>query len=98
MDGSLHGSVIEAGIHKPFMFLLSGHGDFSSDAVVRQIQTDILSVYDRLPADGRLRVAIRGASHFTFSDDGALLRSHLLRGGAPSGSCSHGEVLNADFS
>jgi predicted dienelactone hydrolase len=80
VDGSLHGSVIQTGIHKPFMFLLSGHGDFSSDAEVRQILADIQSVYDRLPADGRLRVVIRGANHFTFSDDGALLKSHLLRG------------------
>jgi dienelactone hydrolase len=84
VDGSLHGSVIQAGIHKPFMFLLSGHGDFSSDAEVRQIQADIQSVYDRLPADGRLRISIRGANHFTFSDDGALLKSHVMRGGAAS--------------
>jgi predicted dienelactone hydrolase len=80
VDGSLHGSVVELGIHKPFMFLLSGHGDFSSGAEIRQIQADIQSVYDRLPADGRLRIAIRGANHFTFSDDGALLKSRILRG------------------
>ena len=80
VDGSLHGSVIQAGIHKPFMFLLSGHGDFSSDAEIRQIQSDIQSVYDRLPVDGRLRIAIRGANHFTFSDDGALLKSRIVRG------------------
>ena len=80
VDGSLHGSVIQAGIHKPFMFLLSGHGDFSSDPEIRQIQTDIQSVYDRLPADGRLRISIRGANHFTFSDDGALLKSYVMRG------------------
>ena len=80
LDGSLHGSVIQAGIHKPFMFLLSDHGDFSSDAETRQIQADIQSVYDRLPANGRLRVAIRGANHFTFSDDGALLKSRILLG------------------
>ncbi len=80
VDGSLHGSVIQAGIHKPFMFLLSDHGDFSSDAETRQIQADIQSVYDRLPANGRLRVAIRGANHFTFSDDGALLKSRILLG------------------
>jgi dienelactone hydrolase len=79
VDGSLHGSVIQTGIHKPFMFLLSGKGDFSSDAEVRQILADIQSVYDRLPADGRLRVVIRGANHFTFSDDGALLKSNVLR-------------------
>jgi predicted dienelactone hydrolase len=80
VDGSLHGSVIQAGIHKPFMFLLSGHGDFSSDAETRQIQADIQSVYDRLPTDGRLRISIRGANHFTFTDDGALLKSHVMRG------------------
>ena len=78
VDGSLHGSVIQAGIHKPFMFLLSGQGDFSSDAEIRQIEADIQSVYDRLPADGRLRVVIRGANHFLFSDDGALLKSHMV--------------------
>jgi dienelactone hydrolase len=79
VDGSLHGSVIQSGIHKPFMFLLSGHGDFSSDAQVRQILADIQSVYDRLPINGKLFVVIRGANHFAFSDDGALLKSHLLR-------------------
>jgi dienelactone hydrolase len=78
VDGSLHGSVIQAGIHKPFMFLLSGQGDFSSGAEIRQIQADIQSVYDRLPADGRLRISIRGANHFLFSDDGALLKSHIV--------------------
>jgi dienelactone hydrolase len=80
VDGSLHGSVIQAGIHKPFMFLLSGQGDFSSDAEIRQIQADIQSVYDRLPTDGRLRISIPGANHFLFSDDGALLKSHVIRG------------------
>ena len=80
VDGSLHGSVIQAGIHKPFLFLLSDHGDFSSDAETRQIKADIQAVYDRLPLEGRLRIAIRGANHFTFSDDGALLKSRVLRG------------------
>ena len=78
VDGSLHGSVIQTGIHQPFMFLLSGRGDFSSDAEIRQIQADIQSVYDRLPLDGRLRIVIRGANHFLFSDDGALLKSHIV--------------------
>jgi pimeloyl-ACP methyl ester carboxylesterase len=80
IDGSLHGSVIQTGLHKPFMFLGSERGDFSSDAEVSQILADIRSVYDRLPADGRLRISIRGANHFTFTDDGALLKSHVLRG------------------
>ncbi|SPE43346.1 conserved exported hypothetical protein [Candidatus Sulfopaludibacter sp. SbA3] len=80
VDGSLHGSVLQAGIHKPFMILLSGYGDFSSDAEVRQIQAGIQSVYDRLPPDARVRLTIRGANHFTFNDDGALLKSRLMRG------------------
>jgi dienelactone hydrolase len=78
VDGALHGNVIQLGIHTPFMFLLSGQGDFSSDAEVRRIKADIQSVYDRLPADGRLQIVIRGANHFLFSDDGALLKSHIL--------------------
>ena len=79
VDGSLHGSVVQSGIPTPFMFLGSGEGDFSSSAEVRQVEADIKSVYDRLPPNGRLRLSIRGANHFTFSDDGALLRSHAFR-------------------
>ena len=79
LDGSLHGSVLQTSIHQPFMFLMSGEGDFSSKAEVDQIYTDIRSVYDRLPADSRLLVSIRGANHFTFTDDGALLKSGILR-------------------
>lgn len=80
VDGAPLGSVIQTGMHKPFMILLSGQGDFSSDAEIRQIMADIQSIYDRLPANERLRIVIRGANHFTFSDDGALLKSHLMRG------------------
>jgi predicted dienelactone hydrolase len=78
VDGRLLGSVVEAGLHQPFMFLLSDQN--SSDPQSRQIKADIQSIYDRLPADGRLRIVIHGANHFTFSDDGALLKSHVLRG------------------
>jgi dienelactone hydrolase len=79
VDGAPIGSVIQTGIRKPFMFLLSDHGDGSSNAEDRQVWADIQSIYDRLPADGRLRLMIRGANHFTFSDDGALLKSQLVR-------------------
>jgi predicted dienelactone hydrolase len=80
IDGSLHGTVLQSGIHKPFLFLLSDHGDGTADAETRRIMADIQSVYDRLPPGDRLRVTIRGANHFTFSDDGALLKSRLARG------------------
>jgi len=79
IDGAPHGSVIQAGLRQPFMFLLSDHGD-ASDPASRQIDADIQSIYDRSPPGGRLRVAIRGAFHFTFSDDGALLKSGVVRG------------------
>jgi predicted dienelactone hydrolase len=77
VDGQPFGSVIQAGLHQPFMFFLSDHGD-SSDPVSRQIGANIQSIYDRLPPDRRLRVEIRGANHFLFSDDGALLKSHIV--------------------
>ena len=41
---------------------------------------DIQSIYNRLPANERLLVKIQGANHFFFSDDGALLISHILVG------------------
>jgi dienelactone hydrolase len=77
VDGQPFGSVIRDGLHQPFLFLLSDHGDLS-DPVSRRIMANIQSIYDRLPPDGRLRIAIRGANHFLFSDDGALLKSHIL--------------------
>jgi dienelactone hydrolase len=79
VDGALHGTVIHEGVRQPFMLLLSDHGDASSPDD-RLIQADLQSFYDRLPADTRVRVAIRGANHFVFSDDGALLKSGVMRG------------------
>jgi dienelactone hydrolase len=79
IDGALVGTVVREGLHQPFMFLLSGRGDFSSNAEIRQIAADIQFIYNRLPADGRLRIAIRGANHFLFSDDAALLKSRIVR-------------------
>lgn len=80
IDGAPFGSVIQSGMQKPFMFLLSDHSR-ESDPQAAQIMANIQSIYDRLPPDGRVRAVIRGANHFTFSDDGALLKSDLLRAG-----------------
>jgi len=63
------------------MFLMSDHGnpsDLTHDPADRRIWAKIQSIYERLPPDGRLLVAIRGANHFLFSDDGALLKSHVV--------------------
>jgi predicted dienelactone hydrolase len=77
VDGQPFGSVIQDGLHQPFMFVLSDHSR-ESGAETRQIKANIQSIYDHLPPDGRLQIAIRGANHFLFSDDGALLKSHIV--------------------
>jgi len=77
VDGAPHGSVIQAGINRPFLFLISDHGG-EADTESGQIMADIRSIYDRLPPDGRAFLEIRGANHFLFSDDGALLKSHIV--------------------
>jgi dienelactone hydrolase len=77
VDGAPHGSVIQTGLLQPFMFLLSDHSH-ESDPEDNQIRANIQSIYDRLPVDGRLQIKIRGANHFLFSDDGALLKSHIV--------------------
>ena len=79
VDGAPHGSVIQAGINRPFMILLSDHSH-ESDSESSQIGANIRSIYDRLPRDGRAFLEIRGANHFLFSDDGALLKSHIVMG------------------
>jgi pimeloyl-ACP methyl ester carboxylesterase len=78
VDGLLLGSVVQTGIHKPFMFLLSDHSRESGSESAR-VKADIRSVYDRLPPAGRRYVVLRGANHFAFSDDGAVLKSGLVR-------------------
>jgi dienelactone hydrolase len=79
LDGAPFGSVVREGLHQPFMFVLSDQ-IHSSDPETRQVLANIQSIYDRLPPDGRLRILIRGANHFLFSDDGGLLKSHIVLG------------------
>jgi predicted dienelactone hydrolase len=79
MDGAPLGSVIGEGVTQPFMFLLSDHSS-ESEAETRQVEANIRAIYDRLPSDRRLEILIRGANHFLFSDNGALLKSHIVLG------------------
>lgn len=77
LDGAPFGSVVTEGLQRPFMFVLSDHrheSDPDRDIILAHIQ----SIYDSLPADRRMRISIRGAYHFGFSDDGALLKSHIV--------------------
>ncbi len=79
IDGIPLGSVIQEGMQQPFLFVFSAQ-IHATDPDSRAVQADIQSLYDHLPAVGRARVAIRGSFHFTFSDDGALLKSSVIRG------------------
>jgi dienelactone hydrolase len=79
MDGAPLGSVIGEGVTQPFTFLLSDHSG-ESEAETRQVEANIRSIYDRLSSDRRLEILIRGANHFLFSDNGALLKSHIVLG------------------
>jgi predicted dienelactone hydrolase len=79
VDGQPFGSVVQAGLRQPFMFILSDQIQ-ATDPETRQILANIQSIFDRLPADTRHRIVIRGANHFLFSDDGALLKSQMVLG------------------
>jgi len=76
IDGAPYGSVVQEGLKQPFMIVLSDHSRELSDPASRQIHADIQSIYDRLP-NGRVLITIRGANHFSFSDQ-MLLKSHYV--------------------
>lgn len=74
VDGAPLGSVVEEGLKQPFMFLLGDHKS-EPDGETRRVWANIHSIYDRLPDDRRLLIMTRGASHYMFSDNGAMLKS-----------------------
>jgi len=77
IDGAPLGTVVRDGIRRPFLFLLSDHRQ-DADPENRRILMTIQSLYDRLPPSARALVTLPGANHFLFSDDGALLKSHIV--------------------
>ena len=76
IDGAPFGSVAQDGLKQPFMFIFSDHSHDLPDPANRRIAADIQSIYGRLP-NGRFLITIRGAHHFSFSDQ-ALLKSQFL--------------------
>ncbi|MCU1316053.1 MAG: family ership [Candidatus Acidoferrum typicum] len=76
VDGVPYGSVVQDGLQQPFMFILSDHSHDLPDSASGQIHANFQSIYDRLP-NGRLFITIRGANHFSFSDQ-MLLKSHYV--------------------
>lgn len=78
LDGIPFGEVVSEGLKKPGMFLLSDHTGEAADPASGQVLAEIRSIYDRLP-DGRSYFVIRGANHFSFSDQ-ILLNSQTVLG------------------
>jgi len=76
VDGAPFGSVVHEGVPQPFMFLMSDHNGESDDES-RWVAANFESLYSQLPLNRTLRIMIRGANHFGFSDD---LKSPLVMG------------------
>lgn len=70
IDGAPLGDVVRTGVGKPFLILLSDH---SGEADAPRVMADIERVH------AREIVTLPRANHFTFSDDGALLKSWIFR-------------------
>jgi pimeloyl-ACP methyl ester carboxylesterase len=77
IDGAPYGSVVREGLTQPFLFLLSDHGDLSTPDA-RAVFAGIESIYNRL-RNGRLLLVIRGANHFSFSDQILLKSRYIVR-------------------
>jgi len=65
IDGNPFGSVLNEGLHQPFMFLIESMS--ISPPGSAEVLAKLRALYNRLP-DSRLYVTIRGANHFSFSD------------------------------
>jgi predicted dienelactone hydrolase len=77
LDGAPWGSVVTEGVTQPFLFLMSDHGN-ENDPEGAVIKANFHSLFERMRPDDKLEIVIRGANHFGFSDNGAMLRSPLL--------------------
>jgi dienelactone hydrolase len=77
IDGMPFGSVIQEGAAQPIFFLMSDHtSDFATEEG-RQVLADIRSVYDHSKSSHA--VMIRGANHFTFTDQMVTKSSYFIR-------------------
>lgn len=75
IDGIPFGEVVQKGMDRPFMFLMSDHSKESGPEKQEATQR-IQSLYKRLP-QSRLLVTLRDSGHFSFSDL-PLIYNHTL--------------------
>jgi dienelactone hydrolase len=78
IDGMPFGNVVQEGASQPFLFLLSDHTSELSTTEGREVLADIHSVYDHLKGSRHV-VMIRGANHFTFTDQMVTKSSYFVR-------------------
>ncbi len=78
IDGMPFGNAIQEGASQPFLFLLSDHTSELSTTEGREVLADIHSAYDHLKSSRHL-VMIRGANHFTFTDQMVTKSSYFVR-------------------
>jgi predicted dienelactone hydrolase len=77
LDGMPFGSVVQEGVAKPVLFLMSDHRSDSKDEETSIAQRNFGSIFARLPSDRWSEITIQGANHYMFSDD-AVLRSPVM--------------------
>ena len=78
LDGIPFGSVVHEGLAVPGLFVLSDHSRELGDPATARVLSEVQSIYARLPP-GRLYVMIRGANHFSFSDQIVLNSQVAIR-------------------
>ena len=66
MDGAPFGTVVQAGLKKPFMFILADHAG-ESDSLSNKIKSNIEGIYNSLPQN-HVWISLHGAKHFNFTD------------------------------
>ena len=77
IDGAPLGAVITKGINQPFMFLMSDQID-KKDPESKLVENKVLSICRNQFRQNKSLIKIKGANHFGFSDDGALLKSPII--------------------
>ena len=80
VDGYPLGSVVADGVKRPILFLMEDLSRCDLDAECRPIEANIRALRDREPDAPKVWLSIRGANHFMFSEDAAMLKSPLLMG------------------
>jgi len=81
IDGRPFGKVVEEGLKRPFLFLMSDHHGEEKDPESQRILEQIQAIYNSLPTKEGAMVTIGGTNHFSFTDQ-ILLKNQMVIGTA----------------